>query len=81
MRNKVLKKMKEVFIDIFDNQEIEITFETSAKDIDEWDSLMNLQIMLAVEKKFKVSFTAAEISNFANIGEICDCIIKKGGEI
>ena len=81
MKNKVMEKMKEVFIDIFDNPDITIKFETSAKDIEEWDSLMNLQVMLAVEKKFKISFTASEIANFANVGEICDCIIKKGGII
>lgn len=80
MKNNILKNMREVFADVFDNPEIQIEFETSAKDIDEWDSLMNLQIMLAIEKNFKISFTAAEIANFANVGEICDCIIKKGGK-
>ena len=76
-----MKKLSNVFKEVFDNEELEIGYETSAKDIEDWDSLINLQLMIATEKACNVNFTAFEISKFKNVGDMCESIIKKGGEV
>ena len=48
--------------------------ETTAKDVEEWDSLTHVQLMVAVEKRFKVRFSAKQIQGFKNVGEMCDAV-------
>lgn len=75
---EILKKIKDVFIDVLDNKEILLTETTTANDVEEWDSLTNIQIIVEMEKQFKVRFTAKEMQNWKNVGEIINCI---GGKI
>ncbi|QFY41381.1 acyl carrier protein [Candidatus Methylospira mobilis] len=74
IRKEVLNNINDIFNDIFNDESIVITEASSAKDIDEWDSLNNIQIVVAVEKKFKIRFKASEISGWNNVGEMCDSI-------
>lgn len=75
-KEQVIETVKEVFWEVFDDEDIEITNETTAKDVDEWDSLAHLQLIAYIEKKFSIHFSLGEINSFANVGEMCDCIIK-----
>lgn len=77
-RSEVLKKVNDVFIDTLDNEDIVLTYETSAKDVDDWDSLNHIQLVVATEKLFKIRFTSAEIQSWNNVGEMIDSILKKG---
>ncbi len=72
-----LRKVQEIFIDILDNDDIVLTYNSSANDVDEWDSLNHIQLVVAIEKAFKIRFTSQEIQRWKNVGEMLDCIIAK----
>jgi len=75
--NEILSECNKIFIDQLDNDAIVLKRETTANDVEEWDSLTHIQLVVAVEKHFKVRFTTAEIQGFKNVGEMCDTIEKK----
>ena len=74
---EVLEKMQEIYRDVLDNEEIVLTPETTAEDIEEWDSLTNIQLIVAIEKAFNIRFTSAEILSWKNVGEALETIINK----
>lgn len=75
--SQTLAQLNEVFRDVFDDDEINVSRETSAKDIDEWDSLMHVNLVLAVESKFGVRFTSTEVAALKDVGDLNDLIEKK----
>jgi acyl carrier protein len=75
--NEILKQVNEVFIDILDNPDISLKDETTANDVEEWDSLTHIQLVVAVEKHFKIRFTAKEIQSWKNVGEMINSIQTK----
>ncbi len=77
-RGEILKKVNDVFIDVLDNDTIVLTDETTADDVEEWDSLNHIQLVVAIERQFKIRFTSREIQSWNNVGEMLDCIIAKG---
>ncbi len=77
-RTEIFSKLNEVFEDILDLDETpNLTDATSANDIEEWDSLSHVQLVVGVEKAFKVKFTSQEILKWNNVGEMVDTIISK----
>ncbi len=76
-RTEIYEKLNEIFRDVLDNDEIELQDSTCADDIEEWDSLGQIQLTVAVEKAFGLRFTASEISQWKNVGEMVDSIITK----
>lgn len=79
-RNEILKKITEIARDVFDNDEVELTEQTTAADVEEWDSLSHLSLVSDIEDEFGITFTLAEISGSKNVGELVDAIIKHKGE-
>lgn len=79
-REEVLEKFIEIFREEFDDDEIEVNFETSAKDIDEWDSLSHLSLIHEIEREFGIKFTGGEIRGTQNVGELIDALLKHKGE-
>ncbi|MCF2674686.1 acyl carrier protein [Fusobacterium varium] len=78
---KMKEKLQEIFRDIFDDEELVITEEMTAADIEDWDSLAQINLIIAIEKEFGVKFNLEEISKLKNIGEILEIIkIKKLGK-
>lgn len=75
--NDVLKEATPVFRDTLDNDDITLSPETTADDIEEWDSLSHIQLIVALEKKFKIKFTTAEITSYKNVGQMAESIVKK----
>lgn len=70
-------QLTEIFRDVFDDESIEIFDAMTAKDIEEWDSLNHINLIVAVERHFKVKFTTKEVSNLANVGEFVALIGSK----
>ena len=75
--NEVLADCTPIFRDVLDNEDIVLHAETTADDIEEWDSLTHIQLIVAIEKHFRIRFTTAEITSFKNVGEMCEAISKK----
>lgn len=73
----VIKQVNEIFKDELDNDEIVLKYETTAADVEDWDSLTHIQLVVAVEKHFNIRFTSSEIQGFKNVGEMCDTILVK----
>ena len=73
----ILKKVNDIFTDVLDNEELVIDANTTADDVDEWDSLTHIQLIVAIEKSFGLRFTSQEIQSWKNIGEILGCIENK----
>ncbi|RKS96275.1 acyl carrier protein [Chryseobacterium defluvii] len=76
-KNEILAKLTTIFHEELDNEHIVLNFETTAEDIEEWDSLSHIQLIVAVEKAFGVRFTSSEIQSWQNVGEMIDCIVAK----
>ncbi len=76
-KNEVLAKVQEIFQDVLDNEDIVLTDESTADDIEEWDSLSHIQLVVAIEKSFGIKFTSKEILSWQNVGAMIDCICSK----
>ena len=76
----MLEKLQSIFIDTLDNEDIVITEETKAEDIEEWDSLSHIMLIVEIEKQMNVRFTSNEISSWKNVGEMLTCIESKNDE-
>ena len=76
-RNEILKQVNLIFIDTLDDEDVIIEESTTANDVDEWDSLTHIQLVVAIEKHFKIRFTAKEIQSWNNVGEMLNCIQEK----
>ena len=75
-REQAMERINKVFKEVFEDDSIVVTNSTTANDIEDWDSLAHLQLMAEIEKEFEIHFTLGEITNFTNVGEMCDCVIK-----
>lgn len=76
-RNEVFTKLNEIFRDYFDDESIELTDATTADDIEEWDSLEHINLIVAVEKAFGMKFTMGEVTTMKNVGAMVDIIIER----
>ncbi len=77
-RKDIFEKLNEIFEDVLDLDETPLlTDTTSANDIEEWDSLSHIQLIVAIEKAFKLKFTSQEILKWSNVGEMVDTIISR----
>lgn len=72
-----LKELTAIFRDVLDNEDINIREETTAEDIEEWDSLNHIQLVVAIEKHFKIKFTANEIQQWKNVGDMSRAIASR----
>ena len=73
-RNEILNTVNNVFVDILDDDSLVLTEATTANDVEEWDSLNHIQLVVAIERQFKIRFASQEILSWQNIGEMIDSI-------
>ena len=76
-RDDILTKVQEVFRDELEVEYLVLTDETTADDVEEWDSLSHVQLVVALEKAFGIKFTSREILSWDNVGDLVDCIAGK----
>ncbi len=67
---QIYSRLAGVFNEVFDDETIEVTPQLTAKDVDGWDSLTHIRLILSVEKEFKIRFTTSEIGNLENVGAL-----------
>jgi acyl carrier protein len=73
----VYKKLTETFHSVFDDDSIVLKPELAASDVDEWDSLAHVRLMLTIEKSFGIKFSAPEIGRLKNVGDLAVLIQSK----
>ena len=76
-KKQILIKLQNIFRVIFDDDSIKLNSNTTAEDIEEWDSLNQIRIILACEKEFTVKLNPREINDFVNIGEMVEHLFSK----
>ena len=76
-KTEIINQFEEIFKDILDIEKVELKPETVAADIEEWDSLSHVQLIVAIERHFKIRFNSSEIRNWKNVGEMVDSVIEK----
>ena len=74
---EIYQKLTGIFRDVFDDDSIALRPQLTADDVDEWDSLSHIRLVLTVEKAFGVKFSAAEIAKLKNVGEFVELIQSK----
>jgi acyl carrier protein len=77
--DETIVRLQKVFRDVFDNDELTISPETTAADIDDWDSINHVNLVLAVEKEFKVRLSSSAIASLKNVGELAN-LLKVGSK-
>lgn len=78
-RLETLATMLPVFREVFDDETLSITAVTTAKDVDGWDSLTHIRLMLAIETAFGVRIRATEAAKLENVGSLAELIERKQG--
>lgn len=77
MNDQLWSEVTDIFRQTLDNDTISLTESTTAKDVEGWDSITHVLVIVAVEKKFRVKFTAKEIQSLQNVGELVGLIRSK----
>ena len=76
-RDEVFERLNEVFRDVFDDESITVNDQTTADDIEDWDSLEHINLMAAVEREFGIKFSMGQVVTMKNVGEMVDIILQK----
>lgn len=76
-KEEILKQVEEVFRSVLDDETLVLNMETTADDVEDWDSLSHIQLVVGLEKHFHIKFTSKEILSWQNVGEMIDSIAAK----
>jgi acyl carrier protein len=74
-------KITDIFRDMFEDSKLTIGPKTMAKDIEGWDSLAHIQLLVAIEKAFEIRFNTGEVAGIANVGEMVELIVSRTADI
>ena len=77
MQEEIYERLTEVFQDVFDDDSITISPETTADDIEDWDSLEHINLIVAVERAFGIKFSMGETTSMKNVGAMVDIISER----
>ena len=76
-KEEIYKALDEVFQEVFDDGSIHVNESTTANDIEDWDSLEHINLVVAIENRFGIKFNMNEVTSFKNVGEMVDIIEKR----
>jgi acyl carrier protein len=79
MSTDIQARVNGVFQAVFDAPGLTVDSETTANDVDGWDSLTHIDLIVAVEKEFKIRFRTAEVNGMKNVGDLVRLIVQKVG--
>lgn len=75
-----MTRLAPVFQDVFDRNDLSLTAGTTAADIDGWDSIAHIRLMIAIEGEFSVKFDVGEFQEYRNVGDLAAGILKRHGK-
>ncbi|EKX95632.1 acyl carrier protein [Selenomonas sp. oral taxon 138] len=78
-KEEILNDLQLIFQDVFDDEDLVITNESNAEQIEDWDSLSHIRLVVAIEKRLNIKFSFAELRDLKNVGEMIDLIQGKIG--
>ena len=73
----IINQLSEVFQDVFEDDDLVVDRNLTAKDVSDWDSLMHVTLVLAVEKEFGIRLSSSEVTNLKDVGDFIDLIEAK----
>lgn len=76
-REEVFERVNKIFRDVFDDETITVCGDTVSDDIEEWDSLMHIKLIVAIEGEFRFKFNIGEVRKMRNVGEIVNVIMER----
>lgn len=77
MTGDIEGRVNGIFQDVFSETNLTVGRQTTAADVEGWDSLTHINLIVAVEKEFRIRFTTAEVMRLKNVGELIDAILRK----
>ena len=78
-KEEIYERLNNVFRDIFDDETIVVKPATTSNDIEDWDSLEHINLIVAVEQEFGIKFNMNEVTTMKNVGEMVDIILSRIG--
>lgn len=78
-RDDIYTELNEIFADVLDIDDLSLTDSTTADDIEEWDSLSHIRLVVSIEQHYGFKFSTAEIEALKSVGDLVDCILQKAG--
>ncbi len=78
-REELLEAVAEILRDIFDDEELPVTEETSSEDVEDWESLEQINILVAIQDRFGIQFSLDDVKGLENVGDTLDLIERKLG--
>jgi acyl carrier protein len=76
-RTEILGKLEPIFVDVLDIPDLQLTADSNAQNVEGWDSLAHINLVVAIEKEFKIRFGLGELQDLKNVGEMADLIARK----
>ncbi len=73
----LLPEVQEIFRDVFDEPDLVITRKSNAETVEDWDSMTHVNLVTAIEKRFKVKFALGELQELKDVGDMLDLLAKK----
>ncbi|MCI6639878.1 MAG: acyl carrier protein [Pygmaiobacter massiliensis] len=73
-KQQIFDAVSEIFRTVFDDEELVISRETTSEDIEDWDSLEQINLLVAMEKRFSIKFKLEDVKNLSNVGDMLDLI-------
>lgn len=77
-KDEIIERLDDVFRDVFDDDTLEVDEDTTADDIEDWDSIEHITLIGAVEDEFKMRFKMSEVSGMKDVGEMIGIIEQRG---
>lgn len=76
-KEEIYKELDEIFQDVFDDDKIHVTSETKSSDIEDWDSLEHINLVVSIENHFGIKFNMNEVTTMKNVGEMVNIIMER----